>query len=252
MDITELRYIAHNTKRERGNQPKPFESWFEVDVYLEIVTRGYRAIPQFECAGKFIDIVVEGASGSQLAVECDGDWCHGIDQYEKDMERQRMLERVGWKFHRIRECAFRANPEETLAQLWRELEYRGIFPIDEKKEKEETQEDEPEEDEDLKPFLFEEMRKETIAKVAGIKEALAFKPSVLRDIIKDILRQRPNQTAKKDALPGLVLKHLGVISREQPREAFCRKVKQALAYMRNNAEIEEYQTSKNKRLRLMI
>lgn len=48
-------------------------------------------------AGKRIDLVIEG-NQAQLAVECDGDFWHGPEQYEKDSERQRMLERCGWQF----------------------------------------------------------------------------------------------------------------------------------------------------------
>jgi len=33
-----------------------------------------------------------------LAVECDGDEWHGIDKYEEDMARQRILERCGVNF----------------------------------------------------------------------------------------------------------------------------------------------------------
>lgn len=253
INIDELRYKAYKVKRELGNQPKPFESWFELDVYLDIINKGYRAIPQFECAKKFIDIVVEGESGAQLAVECDGDEFHGVEQYEEDIQRQIILERVGWKFHRIRECFFKTDREKALNQLWTELKYRGIYPIDKIKDQE-AHETKPEKKASQKPlqsFLFEEMEDETIVKISNIKEALELKPSVLRKVIKQSLRERPNQTAQKEAMPGFVLRKLGVISRGRPRETFCRKIKQALTNMRNNGEIQEYKTNKNKWIRLI-
>ena len=253
IDINELRYIAYNSKRDIGNQPKPFDSWFEVDVYLEIVNRGYRAIPQFECAGKYIDIVVEDESGSQLAVECDGDEFHGTDQYDADMQRKRLLERVGWKFHNIRECKFKASQAETLNNLWKELEYRGIKPIENTvAEKQTKQEGKSEEKPYSQSSFFEEMEDDTIIKVSNIQGALALKPSVLRETIIQTLKERPNQTSQKEALPGFVLKKLKIVSRGQPREAFCRKVKQAITYMRNHGEIEEYNTAKNKRVKLIL
>jgi hypothetical protein len=64
-----------------------------------------------------------------LAVECDGDEWHGADRYEADMQRQRMLERCGWQFFRIRESAFYSNKETALEGLWRALEERGIQPF---------------------------------------------------------------------------------------------------------------------------
>jgi hypothetical protein len=45
------------------------------------------------------------------------------------MVRQRVLERCGWHFHRIRECEYYANPEKTLERLWEELKYMEIYSI---------------------------------------------------------------------------------------------------------------------------
>jgi very-short-patch-repair endonuclease len=127
-DAEQLRQLAHSANRQVEKPPRPFDSWFEVDVALRVGARGYRIIPQYPFGGKVIDLVIEGAQ-SQLAVECDGDHWHGPEQYEQDMERQRILERCGWHFHRIRECLFNANPEEALRKLWDALDRRGIRPI---------------------------------------------------------------------------------------------------------------------------
>ena len=94
---------------------------------MEIVRRNFTVQPQYEFAGKRIDLVVEGG-GARLAVECDGDKWHGADQYEADMQRQRQLERCGWEFFRVREAVFYANKEVALEKLWQALEERRIFP----------------------------------------------------------------------------------------------------------------------------
>ena len=127
-EAEQLRERAHFANRQIEKSPKPFDSWFELDVCLAIAARGYRVVPQYPIAGKFIDLVVEG-KGSQLAVECDGDHWHGPDQYQADMERQRKLERTGWQFYRIRECLFNANPESALEGLWNRLRQLKIFPV---------------------------------------------------------------------------------------------------------------------------
>ena len=127
LDMPELERIAHQTQRRIGNQPPPFESWFELDVFLRIVRRGYRVIPQFEIHGYHIDLVVQGMAGA-LAVECDGDRWHGADRYEADAARQRDLERAGWTFWRVRESAFRLDPDAALDDLWATLERLGILP----------------------------------------------------------------------------------------------------------------------------
>lgn len=117
-------------------EPKPiqsdidgtvFESQFERDVYNQITTRGYRVIPQFKVANYKIDLVVEGMK-NRLAVECDGDEWHGLDSFDADMHRQRVLERCGWIFWRIRGSEYYRNPEQSLKPLWKKLDILGIKP----------------------------------------------------------------------------------------------------------------------------
>ncbi len=123
----ELERRAAQDNRAVIKPPAPFETWFEVDVALELVRKGFNVCPQHEVAGKRIDLVVEGGQ-ARLAVECDGDEWHGADRYEVDMQRQRQLERCGWEFFGVRESAFYSNKECALQGLWRALEERGIFP----------------------------------------------------------------------------------------------------------------------------
>ena len=133
LNLSELERLAPSVQvhREPGNQPDPFESWFELDAFLCVARRGYRVIPQFEVAGwttrRPIDLVVQGMDGS-LAVECDGDAWHGADRYEQDAARQRDLERCGWTFWRVRESVFRLDPSEALGDLWETLKAHGILP----------------------------------------------------------------------------------------------------------------------------
>jgi very-short-patch-repair endonuclease len=125
IDREELERRAKQDNRAIIRPPAPFDSWFEVDVALRLVRRGFHVVPQYEVAGKRIDLVVEGGQ-ARLAVECDGDTWHGADQYEADMQRQRMLERCGWEFFRVRESAFYSNDKEAIEGLWRKLQERGI------------------------------------------------------------------------------------------------------------------------------
>ena len=127
LDRDELERRAFQDNRSIVKPPPPFDSWFEVDVALELLRRGFIVSPQFEVAGKWIDLVVEGGR-ARLAVECDGDKWHGVDRYEEDMQRQRRLERCGWEFYQIRESAFYADRKTALQGLWSMLEERGILP----------------------------------------------------------------------------------------------------------------------------
>ena len=107
-----------------------FDSKFEEDVFRMIVARGYKVIPQVKVGsvGKRIDLVVEGMR-NRLAVECDGDAWHGLDKWEEDMERQRVLERVGWTFWRVRGSQFYLDREKAMSSLWEKLKKMGIEPV---------------------------------------------------------------------------------------------------------------------------
>lgn len=79
------------------------------------MARGYRVVPQY-------------ISYNRLAVECDGDQWHGLDKWEEDIKRQRILERVGWTFWRVRGSTFYRNREKAMESLWEKLDEMGIKP----------------------------------------------------------------------------------------------------------------------------
>ena len=126
-DFVDLKDLAARERRDRLTPPRPFDSWFEVDVFLLISDRGYRVRPQFEVGGYRIDLVVEGIAG-RVAVECDGDEWHGADNYAADMARQRTLERCGWEFWRVRGSEFYLNPAKAMTSLWKMLQAHDIHP----------------------------------------------------------------------------------------------------------------------------
>jgi very-short-patch-repair endonuclease len=105
------------------------ESGFELDMFDELVRRGYRVLPQVPCGGYRIDFVVEGNEGRRLAIECDGDRFHGPGQWQDDMTRQRVLERAGWTFWRCFASSFVRNREEVLADLMQTLNNLEIEPL---------------------------------------------------------------------------------------------------------------------------
>ncbi len=103
---------------------------FERDVGRQIYSRGYRIIPQYEpfgSTGYRIDFVIEGTK-NRLAIECDGDYWHGPEQFEHDMRRQCQLERCGSVFWRLRGSEYYRKPEKALEPLWKRLAEMGIHP----------------------------------------------------------------------------------------------------------------------------
>ncbi len=126
VDLDDLRRQASNPDRPEL-APAPFDSWFEVDVYLRIADRGYRVLPQYKAGRKRIDLVVEGRS--RLAIECDGDRFHTDENFDEDMARQRQLERAGWIFERVRGSVFQHDPDAALIPIWSRLKELGIDPM---------------------------------------------------------------------------------------------------------------------------
>lgn len=105
------------------------ESPFEQEIYDELTQRGYRVIPQVKVGHYRIDMVVEGSNDARMAIECDGDKYHGIDKWEDDMQRQRVLERAGWVFWRCFASVFIRRRKEVLAELLHAMAERGIEPV---------------------------------------------------------------------------------------------------------------------------
>lgn len=105
------------------------ESGFERELFDELVKRGYRVTPQVLSGGYFIDFVVEDNKGRRLAIECDGDRFHGPEQWNDDMARQRVLERVGWTFWRCFASSFVRRRDEVVEDLLKTLEKLDIAPV---------------------------------------------------------------------------------------------------------------------------
>jgi very-short-patch-repair endonuclease len=105
------------------------ESGFERDVYSSLVELGYRVTPQVKSGAFRIDMVVEGANDTRLAIECDGDEFHGPDRWPADMQRQRILERAGWVFWRCFASTWSLRKDDVLAELRARLHAMGIEPL---------------------------------------------------------------------------------------------------------------------------
>jgi hypothetical protein len=66
-------------------------------------------------------------------VECDGDRYHPLEKLGEDMERQSILERMGWVFSRVRGSEFFRDADRALAPVFAKLESLEILPLGEDK-----------------------------------------------------------------------------------------------------------------------
>lgn len=253
LDLDELRRLATPEVRGRRSPSEPFDSWFEVDVFLRIAEKGYRILPQYEVANYKIDLVVEGLEG-RLAVECYGDKWHGPDQFNKDMERQRQLERCGWTFCIVWGSQFYRDPDTALQPLWKELEARNIYPEDrwqELRRKEAVSDETTSEGSHGQEnstagkdqFVTDDRHK-------GKQPSETIPAGAIRNAIITALEKLPHNTCTAKSITSRVLKELDIITRGNPRLEFEKRVTRNIGVLSREGRIEEYK-SKNKRLRLL-
>ena len=103
---------------------------FEAAVAEALADRGYHIRQQWQVGAYRLDMVAL-CGGSTVAIECDGEGCHsGETRIRADMERQTILQRLGWRFIRVRGSEYYRDPEKTLDRIGRELARFGITPED--------------------------------------------------------------------------------------------------------------------------
>jgi very-short-patch-repair endonuclease len=105
------------------------DSDFEREVLRRLLGFGYRAQPQVKVGPYAIDLVVEGHDDRRLAIELDGDAYHGPERWSEDLARQRVMERVGWRFWRCWGSSFLLDPDACMDDLIHTLRSLGIEPI---------------------------------------------------------------------------------------------------------------------------
>ncbi len=96
------------------------ESPFELSVLKILTGAGYNVVTQWQVGYYRIDMVVEGG-GKRLAIECDGDRFHPLDKLAEDIQRQTILERLGWQFVRIRGSAFYRDEHDAMEPVFKRL-----------------------------------------------------------------------------------------------------------------------------------
>lgn len=112
---------------EHANQLSSAESDFERKVMKSLLNKGYTVYPQWKVGAYRMDMVVEDGN-NRIVIECDGERWHTLDNLGDDMKRQAILERLGWRFIRIRGSEFYKDPDKTMEWIFDELESYDIRP----------------------------------------------------------------------------------------------------------------------------
>ena len=107
---------------------KEADSPFEISIATALSDRGYHIVQQWKVGSYRLDIVVV-CGNKKVAIECDGErWHSGEEKIREDMERQTILERLGWKFIRIRGSEFYRDSEKAIERVINELSDYSIMP----------------------------------------------------------------------------------------------------------------------------
>jgi len=114
-----VRYLAAN--RGAGRRPRPFESWFELDVFLFLDGLGFEAQPQRKVGRYRVDLLLPELV-PPLVIECDGDGYHTGERADRDRDRERQLQAQGYQVLRVKSSDFKGRPEVTRRAIAQELE----------------------------------------------------------------------------------------------------------------------------------
>ncbi len=112
-------------ERELKKQLDKTESVFEERVLTHLTAAHYVVLPQYKVGSYRIDLVIVGG-GKRLAVEGDGERHHGPEKLQDDMDRQAILERLGWRFVRIRGSVFFRDEDRAMRPVFQRLDELGI------------------------------------------------------------------------------------------------------------------------------
>jgi very-short-patch-repair endonuclease len=104
------------------------DSDFEREVLKRLLNLGYLVTPQVKVGPFSIDLVVEGDADRRLAIELDGDKYHTPERWADDLSRQRVMERVGWRFWRCWGSSFLLDPQACFGDLIATLNELEIRP----------------------------------------------------------------------------------------------------------------------------
>ncbi|MBQ6797268.1 MAG: DUF559 domain-containing protein, partial [Clostridia bacterium] len=84
------------------------------------------AVEVREKVGSYIISIICSGATNRIAIECDGDYTADPSKISSEMSKQSVLERIGWKFCRLRASEYYRSPDAFLESLVKKLESLGV------------------------------------------------------------------------------------------------------------------------------
>ncbi len=125
-------YLLTEKQAARVAEPE-FEFRFQETVYKHLTDLGYRVLVHHAVGTYKLDLVVEGRGG-RVAVQCDGERDYPPGKLAQHIYRETVLERVGWRFVRLRASSFYRHQKASLESLVERLKTLGVEPFDSEEE----------------------------------------------------------------------------------------------------------------------
>ncbi|NEU04042.1 AAA family ATPase [Clostridium senegalense] len=107
-----MNYKKHNNDNYSNNIVL---SDFEEDVLKKLEKNNFKVTPKVKVGKYDIDFMVDAEK--RIAVECVGGKRSDKYSWKESLQRQHTLERVGWKFYKLRSSEFYLNPEVAFDKL---------------------------------------------------------------------------------------------------------------------------------------
>jgi len=176
--------------KEIEKAPRKLNSELERQIYKHLVEAKFSVVIGCQVGEYILDLVVVGPKGNRVAIQCDGDREINREKLDISLHRQMTLERLGWRFLRIRGSEFLRYPIEGLKKIEERLKGFEIFPIGDSA-------NDPQKQEEQKEVQAKELLKQVIDRARMIQSRWKDVPSV-SSVIK---RSVGTESAEREAQP---------------------------------------------------
>ncbi len=131
-DDIRLKLISHaadpeSTAKALEKAAPAAVSPMEKELSNALIAEGYEVTFR-EKVGTYIVPMICTAGGKRVAIECDGDTEMTDNEISIAMSRQSVLERLGWRFIRVRASAYYQDKEAAAKDLVRRIKALGLKP----------------------------------------------------------------------------------------------------------------------------
>lgn len=131
-DDIRLRLITHaanpaDTAKALQKVSPSAVSEMEQEIADFLTEKGYKVTFR-EKAGLYTVSMLCSGGGKRVAVECDGDRPLNSDEISFEMSKQSVLERLGWKFIRVRASAYYRDKGTALEDIAQRIKNAGVTP----------------------------------------------------------------------------------------------------------------------------